>query len=173
VGSLALLLGGQAHSDLLSSAISLVFLGYLLYRQRQVRRVPRQVRFRAPALFLVIGLFTFVGFLQHNTVGKLAWSLLILSFLVGAGLGVYRAYTVKLWFKDRMLWRQGTWTTVSLWILATVLHVLAGIVIGVTGGPAGTEAATGMLYLAMSQMVQQVTVVHRGQQKRELARAAR
>ncbi len=150
---------------------SLAFLGYLLYRQRQVRRVPTAVRPRGPAMFLLVGLFTFTGYLQATRVPVAAWLLLALSFAIGAGLGWWRAHTVRLWFEQRRLLRQGTWPTVGLWLLATALHTLAGLVIGATGGPTGLESATGMLYLAMSSLIQQVAVVRRGQRTRALVHA--
>jgi hypothetical protein len=160
------------QSALAGGLFSLLFLAFLLYRQRQVRRVPARVRPRGSAVFLVVGLVVFVGFVNGGTrVPPLAWAILAASFAVGAALGVARAYTVRMWFTERMLMRQGSWSTVGLWLVAVALHVLAGVLIGATGGPRGLESATGMLYLAMSSLVQQVAIVHRGQQRRALARA--
>jgi hypothetical protein len=152
--------------------VSVLFLGWLLYRQLQTRPVPRQVRFQRSLMFAILGVLIFVNFLgTSQPLPPAAWAVLALSFLVGACLGVVRAYTVRLWFEDRRLLRKGTWVTVTLWLVAVTLHVLAGVLIARLHGPAAAVGSAAMLYLAMASLVQQVAVWWRGQKRREVARA--
>ncbi len=153
--------------------VSLLFLGWLLYRQVQVRPVPRQPRLGRPLLFLGLGLLLFLPFLAGRPrVPGSCWAVLAASFVVGAGLGVARAYTVRLWFADRRLLRQGTWLTVVLWLVAVGLHACAGLLVVRIGGPAELMSTTGLLYLAMALLVQQVALARRGERRRARARAA-
>lgn len=173
--SVVALPAGGAHSVLNPGLFfSLLFLGYLLYRQRQVRPVPRTPRLRVSLIAFGLGLVNTVTFLSGGPqVTAVCWVILATSFLVGAALGVARAYTVRLWFVERRLMRQGTWWTIVLWLVAVVLHTLAGLLIEVVGENHGLGSATGLLYLAMSFAVQQVVVVRRGRERRERARQRR
>jgi hypothetical protein len=156
----------------LGSLLSLAFLGLLLYRQRQVRPVPRSVRPRSSLVFGLIGLVVFVEFLNGGvTVGAVPWAILAASFALGIGLALVRAHTVRIWLRDRRLVRQGSWWTVALWVVAVVTHVVAGVLIVATGGPRGLGSATGMIYLAIASLAQQVAVVRRGREMRALAHA--
>jgi hypothetical protein len=171
----ALAASGDASGLNIGALFSVLLLGYLLYRQLQIRPVPRAPKLRSAGIMAVVGVFNafqFFGGGKHHLDG-LSWTVLVASFLIGAGLGVARAYTVKLWFVDKRLMRQGTWLTITLWIVGVILHALAGVLIGISSGVHGIESATGVLYLAMSFTVQQVVVVQRGQQRRAQARARR
>lgn len=157
----------------LGAVLGVLFLGYLLYRQLQVRRLPRQLRLERSMLFVAIGVLTALPVLQGRTrVSGAVWAVLVASFLVGAALAAARAFTVRLWSVDRQLHRQGTAWTVALWLVAVLTHLAAGFWTHALGGPAALAGATAMLYLAVASIVQQAVLVERGNRYRTRARAA-
>jgi len=155
-----------------SIIVSIGVFAFLLYRLRQVRPVPRRPRLRSSMIIGGLGIVSFGAALGHERIAQKIWLVLLASFLIGASLGVVRAYTVRLSFVERRLMRQGTWLTVGLWVFAVLLHAAAGPVVSALGGPSRIVSASGMLYLAMASAVQQLVVVRRGQQRRQAARAA-
>jgi hypothetical protein len=147
---------------------NVAFLAYLLYRQRQVRRVPSRLVVRTTGVFALIGVVLLTQYLgQAPKPEPASWLALGGSFVVGAGLAVARAYTVRLWFAEHLLLRQGTWLTVGLWLVAFGVHALAGLLVRHLPGGFGLESATGMLYLAMSSLIQQAVLVQRGRRMRD------
>ena len=155
------------------AVLGVVFLGYLLYRQLQVRLLPRQLRLERPMLFVAVGFFCALPVLKGQTrVSEAVWGVLAASFLVGAALAAARAFTVRLWSVDRTLHRQGTAWTVALWLVAVLTHLGAGFLTHALGGPAALVSGTAMLYLAVASIVQQAVLVERGNRYRARARAA-
>ncbi|WP_203915620.1 hypothetical protein [Rugosimonospora africana] len=167
--------GGNGLGQLDVGAIfGVLFFGYLLYRQVQARPVPREPRLQQQGLFLIVGLMLAVPLLSgHGKLSGAALGILLASFVVGATLAVARAHTVKLWWDGQRLMRKGGALSISLWLVSVALHIGAGVLNHVVGGPAGAESATAMLYLAVASTVQQVALVQRGKRRRIRARAAR
>lgn len=111
----------KSHTSLI---ISLLVLLYLLYRQRQIRKVSEKVPLRLPVILGILGLYNLVKYFDYQTLtaNKLTW--IILSLLVLAiGMGSLRAFTVRVWSEDNGIFRQGTWLTVGLWIVSVALHM--------------------------------------------------
>lgn len=69
-------------------------------------------------------------------------------------MGAIRAYTVKLWSSGSVVYRQGTWLTIGLWIVSVALH-LAVDQIGKTGD------ATLLIYYGITLAVQNWVVQSR------------
>jgi hypothetical protein len=157
----------------LGAVLGVLFLGYLLYRQVQVRQLPRQLRLERSLMFVAIGVLTSLPILQgHVRASGAVWGFVAVRYVVGAAHAAARAFTVRLWSVDRKLHRQGTVWTVALWLVSVLTHIGAGFLTRSLGGPATLESSTAMLYLAVASIVQQVVLVERGNRYRTRARAA-
>lgn len=143
-------------------------LAWLLSRQvrrRAVRRSgaggPRRRSGQAGAVLVVVGAVELGGYARVHPLPLSAVGILAASFLFGLGLGVVRAHTVRIWYADGTVYRQGTWLTVLLWLAGTGGHLAGGELIGVAGGPAGAGSASMLLYLGMAVAVQTVFIRRR------------
>ena len=116
-------------------------------------------------MLLVLGAVEFVAFARHHHLDAESIGILCLSFLVGAGLGTARGFTVRLWVEDRRLFRQGTLLTVLLWLVGVGLHLGSERLIQHEGGPAGAGSASMLLYLALSLTVQTQVLRRRARSK--------
>jgi hypothetical protein len=159
--------------------IPLAVLAWLLYRQVQRRPIGGRGaggrggrRRQVGLILLVIGAIQLVEFAQRHTLTADTVGILGLSFLVGAGLAVARAFTVRLWFEDGQLFRQGTALTVLLWLVAAGLHLASAAAISRAGGPSGAGSASLLLYLALSLTIQALVLRHRARTEVAAMRSA-
>jgi hypothetical protein len=134
---------------------------YILSRQRRIRPVPRVLSLRFPIIAGVIGLIDLLSYTDthhHITGSDYLW--VLATFVVGALLlGAVRALTVKIWTSNNWVVRQGTWLTIGLWLLSFALHFVDGA--GSHSGAANLEAASFLLYLAVTYGVQNYIVFRR------------
>lgn len=133
-----------------SLVIGLAVLAYLLVRQRQVRPVSPRAQLVFPIALMLLGASDISGYLQSRLpspgqIGVLALSVVVL----GAGLGAWRAWSVRLWWQQSQLLRQGTWLTMALWVVSVGLHLLIE-------GAAGIGSASLLLYLGVTLVVQRL-----------------
>lgn len=111
----------STSASITSAAVSLGVLVYLLVRQRQVRVL--QTRMVLPLVLIVLGLVNVSAAMKSRPLssGQLA---VLVALLAGdaIGLGAVRAVTVRLWRQGGVVYRQGTWLTVGLWVVGVAIH---------------------------------------------------
>ena len=141
-------------------ALDVVIAFFVLSRQRRIRLVPRVLSLRLPIVLGVIGLIDLLSYTDNNTVTGSDWAWVLATLALGAlVLGAIRAFTVRIWTSNEWVVRQGTWTTIGLWVLSLALHFVSDI--GAAHNGAGNfEASSFLLYLAITYGVQNY-VVHR------------
>lgn len=88
------------------AVISAGVLLYVLYRQRQVR--PLRTQAVLPVVVSVLGLVDLLSDLHSHPLST-GQAVVLAVLLVGdaVGLGAVRAFTVRLWRKDAVVFRQG------------------------------------------------------------------
>jgi len=140
----------QTQTTLLSIAVSLGVLAWLMYRQLQVRAV--RASFALPAVLIVAGLASVSG-TGANGLGSPGRIAILVALLVGdaAGLGAVRALTVRLWRSGDVVLRQGTWLTMALWIAGVGIHALVGAL-------ADISDSTLLLYMGVTLGAQQLVM---------------
>jgi hypothetical protein len=145
-------------NNVFSIVIGAAVLLLLLTRQVQKRTVKEDSR---PTLFLiltVIGVIDLVQFLGAHPANGTAIGMIVASLVLAAGFGALRAYTVRLWREDGVLYRQGTVVTLLLWLVAIGVHFGADVLIDGTGSAKGLSSAALLLYIAVSLGVQRFVV---------------
>lgn len=139
----------DASSALSVLVVGLVVLGFILYRQRQVRVV--STRFAWPFALAGAGLasLTWASPTPLTPAGTMVLGLLLAFDAVG--LGAVRGYTVRLWRDGEHWLRQGTWTTIGLWLAGSAVHVAVDNVTHI--GPSNV-----LLYLGVTYGVQNLVL---------------
>ena len=104
--------------------VALLVLLLIIYNQLRIRQVRRDLRLRLPIILVIVGLPHLVSYINSEQ-GNLLTPVTVLAGLLvlAVGMGVLRAYTVRLWSENREVFRRGTWITVVLWILTAGLHL--------------------------------------------------
>jgi hypothetical protein len=142
--------GISISSAALGLVVGLVVLALLLYRQLRVRAVRSTLVL--PGVLALLGLFDLNSYVSHHPLSTTAGATLVFSLLVFAiGLGVARAWTVRLWVAGGQAMRQGTWLTVVLWLVAVGLHLAVD-------SRSKVGAASLLFYLGLSLGAQQLAV---------------
>ena len=101
--------------------VSAAVLIYVLWRQRQVRAV--QTKLLLPLALAIVGLVSALSDAKVHALSAGQGAVLIALLLGDAiGLGVVRAFTVRLWHADGQTVRQGSWLTVGLWLIGVAVH---------------------------------------------------
>lgn len=149
--------------------VGLLVVGLLIARQLRKRRIDEEKKPRLVLILAALGVVQTVQFVQQHQVAPSALGLLVVSLALGAGLGLVRARTVRLWREDGELWRQGSVITAVLWIVSIAVHLAADALIDATGGAHGLGSVSILLYLGITLGVQQLvtksraaTVAHLG-----------
>jgi hypothetical protein len=125
-------------------------------------------------VLLAVGVIEVADYLSKHPANAEAIAMLAASLVLAAGFGAIRAYTVRLWREDGVLYRQGNWLTVLLWIVAIGVHFGADLLIDRTASAAGLASTALLLYIAVSFGVQRLVVQARaGQLSRPAAGALR
>lgn len=142
----------------LSFTLDVLVVVLILNRQRRTRPVPRALRLRLPFILGIIGLVQLLSYAdnRHVTAGGV-W-LVVGTMVVGAGvLGAIRAMTVKIWETNGWVVRQGTWLTMTLWLVSLALHLTGDVEAHHVGG-ANLAATSFLVYLALTLGVQNYVV---------------
>jgi hypothetical protein len=144
-------------------ALDVVIAFFVLSRQRRIRLVPRVLSLRLPIVLGAIGLIDLLGYTDNNHVTEGDWAWVLATLALGAlVLGAVRAFTVKVWTSNEWVVRQGTWTTIGLWVVSLALHFVSDV--GAAHNGAGNfEASSFLLYLAITYGVQNYVVHRRAQ----------
>lgn len=147
----------------MSTSANIVFglavLAWLLWRQLQKRLVREDRRPVVLLVLLVLGILQLSTYLKTASTSVTVILLLVASLVLAAGFGVVRALSVRLWRQDGQLWRQGTWITAGLWLVAIGVHI--GLDALFDGTVKGLGAGSILLYLAVSLGVQRLVVQSR------------
>ncbi|GAA4582148.1 hypothetical protein GCM10023194_15950 [Planotetraspora phitsanulokensis] len=145
-------------NELLAAVLALAVLALAVYRQMRVRPVNEGRALTLPLVLIVVGVLQ--GHLIDSAHASLSIALLAAELLVGAALGIVRAYTMRVW-RDAQgtLWRKGTTWTIVAWLVAIAARF--GFV--AVGSAAGVALETGsiLIFLGLSLVVQAVVVAHR------------
>jgi hypothetical protein len=143
--------------------ISVVVLLFVIVRQVAKRPVKEDARPVVLLVLVLVGIYELVKFLSDHPVTATAVTMLAASLVLAAGFGALRAYTVRLWRDNGVLYRQGNAVTVVLWLIAIGVHFGADVLIegGVHSPTSGLASAALLLYIAISFGVQRLVVMSR------------
>jgi hypothetical protein len=148
-------------NNVTSIGIGLLILLLILFRQVQKRSVKEDSRPVLLLVLVVIGVVQLGQFLSAHPVNTTGVLMLVASLVAAAVFGVVRAYTVRLWREGGVLYRQGNWLTVLLWLVAIGVHFGADVLIDHSGSAKGLSSAAITLYIAVSFGVQRLVVASR------------
>lgn len=140
--------------------IGVVILLYVLVRQVQKRPVREGRGPRLMLILLAIGVIDLGQYVSSHPFDGPAVAVLAGSLVVAAAFGALRAYTVRLWRANGVLFRQGNWLTMLLWLVAIGAHFGLDLLIGQAGG-SGLASSALTLYIAVSLGVQQLVTQSR------------
>jgi hypothetical protein len=113
--------GTVPAASIASLVVSLAILAFILYRQCVVR--PLRTTLVLPIVLIVLGLGGLIGATHGQPMTSREIG--ILAALLGGDavvLGALRARTVRLWREGGVIFRQGTWFTVALWLAGVGIH---------------------------------------------------
>lgn len=154
----------QVEASVISVAITLAVLAWLLYRQRQVRVFRPNLGL---ALILIVGGIATISGGGQSGLGSTGRDVILGALLVGdaAGLGALRAWTVQLWRSGYTVFRQGSWLTMGLWVVGIAIHALVDAL-------AGISDSTLLLYLGVTLAAQQLVLQARARDPYRLTERA-
>jgi hypothetical protein len=156
--------------------IDLIALAWLL--TRQIRARPLSESYTVPLILAVVGLLEFGAYLMgggqqlaaflkgHRSFatipdGKTVLAAVAGSLILAVVTGAIRAPTVRLWWQDGQYWRQGTWVTLTLWIVSLGAHLGYDALIAHSTGKAAIGDSTMLLFFAVSLTAQRVILTAR------------
>jgi hypothetical protein len=150
--------GGAASHGLSSSVVNIVIgllvLAWLI--SSQLRRKPLTAKTRLGLILAVVGLVETWNFAQHNHLNGRDVALTGLSIVIGLGLAVARAWTVRVWAGQGNVWQQGTWVTALLWVAGLGQHLLLDTLV-----VSGLGSASLLLYFGVVIFAQRLVVLSR------------
>ena len=134
--------------------IAAVVLLWILARQLRTR--PVRERSRIGIILTLVGAVETYAFVSGHRLGVADLSWVLLSLVIGIGLAVLRAFTVRIWRAGDVVLRRGTWVTAVLWLVAAGQHLLIDHFVS-----PGFSDSSLLLYLGIVLTVQQLVVVGR------------
>ncbi len=150
--------GGLSSSGLSSSTgnivIGLLVLAWLI--AGQLRKKPLTAKTRLGLILAVVGLVETWNFAQHTHLTGRDVALTGLSIVIGLGLAVARAWTVRVWAGQGNVWQQGTWVTALLWVAGLGQHLLLDTLV-----VSGLGSASLLLYFGVVIFAQRLVVLSR------------
>jgi putative drug exporter of the RND superfamily len=155
--------GSSFPPPIVGLVVSLGILGFILYRQRQVR--PLKTTPVLPIVLVILGLGSLIGASQGQPMTPSDIGVLI-ALLVGDAIafGALRAYTVRLWRDGEVVVQQGSWLTVALWLAGLAIHEAVVAAAHVT-------SASLLLYLGLTLGTQRLVVGTRARRPGQVAGA--
>jgi NAD/NADP transhydrogenase beta subunit len=111
------------NSPYTSIVIAILVVAFVCYRQLQTRNVREERGLVLYVLVFALGVLQTVTFVQKHSVGATVLILVIVSLVVGLGLGALRGRLVHLWRSGGQLMRRGNAWTVALWVVGIALHL--------------------------------------------------
>lgn len=138
--------------------IGLLVLAWLI--SSQLRRKPLNARTRLGLILAVVGLAETWNFAQHTHLTGRDVTLTGLSIVIGLGLAVARAWTVRVWAGQGNAWQQGTWVTALLWVAGLGQHLLLDTLV-----VSGLGSASLLLYFGVVIFAQRLVVLSRARSR--------
>jgi hypothetical protein len=150
------------HRRIMTNAlIGIAVVVLVLYRQLQPRSVREQSSARFVAVLGVLGGIDVARATQKVSAAAAVEGVVAVAvaLVIGAGLGVLRGRTVRLWQEpDGSVWQRGSATTVALWLIALAAHVGIDVAVSGLGGAGSVTGASILLFIAASFGIQREIV---------------
>ena len=141
----------------LNAVIGLAVLVWVVWNQMRTRPLTAR-RTRLAGILGIIGVVQLAGVAQGHPVGATAWALLLVGLAAGAAIGVWRAFTMRMWVQDGVTVVRGTWLTAVLWLVSVALHVGIDLL---APSALTTGSASILLFVAVSLGVQALALTRR------------
>jgi hypothetical protein len=148
----------HVNNPVASIAVGILVLSYVMFRQLQKRSVRADAKPTLLLILALVGVIDLVQFLHGHPVHATGIAMLVASLVLAAGFGVARAYTIRLWRENGLLYRQGNVVTLLLWLVGIAVHFGADTLIDGDGASKGLASAALVLYIAISFGVQRLVV---------------
>jgi hypothetical protein len=151
-----------ASSPYLSIAIAAVIVAFVCYRQLRTSSIREERGLLLSVLVFALGILQTVTFIQKHSVDALVLSLVLVSLLIGLGLGALRGRIVHLWRANGQLLRRGNAWTVALWVVGIGIHLGVDLYSrGVDKSGEGFATSTLFIYIALSLGAQRFVMLRR------------
>jgi predicted metal-dependent HD superfamily phosphohydrolase len=131
--------------------IGLLVLAYII--GKQVTKQPLSAKTRLGLILAAVGLVETWNFIQHTHVADRDLALVAASIVIGLGLAVLRARTVRVWADQGNVWQQGSWVTAALWVVGIGQHLLVDSLVASALGADSLLLYFGVVIFAQRQVV--------------------
>jgi hypothetical protein len=145
-----------------SIAISVLVVAFVCFRQLQTRSIREERGLLLYVLVFALGVLQAITFLQKHSVSALAAVLVIVSLVIGLGLGAVRGRITHLWRANDKLLRRGNAWTIAVWVVGLGIHLGIELFSGQLDRSAeGFASSTLLLYIALSLGMQRFVLLSR------------
>ncbi len=152
----------MTSKEIIYIVIGVAVVALVIVRQLTTRPVRETSAARFTLILGVIGVIAVYDAWKGHTVGGVTVAWIVATLLVGAGLGVVRALTVRVWrTEDGSAVSKGSAVTAGLWILSLAAHLALEYGIDHSTKVAGLGASTLLLYLAVTLGAQREVILRR------------
>jgi hypothetical protein len=150
-----------AIQGIVDGLIALVVLVWVVRRQMSERRVGARRVFTVPLIMAVIGIASLVNDKPHadKLLSATGLGLLAVGLVIGVGMGVARALSQRLYWRDGVAYARGTGLTMALWLGTVALRIGMAALGAVLHAPEGTGEI--LIFLALTLAVQNVVLMRR------------
>lgn len=147
-----------------SLIISLLALGWILYRQLQERPVKEEMKLAIPGFLLILAILDMSAYGQQHAiiVKPIGIAFITIGFLSGGLFGWLRGVRSHIWRDKGQLMRQGNWVTVVLWLVGIIVHLgLEHATSYFDPSLSNLTDASLFVYMAITLSVQKYVIVER------------
>ncbi len=150
-----------AIQGVVDGLIALVVLVWVIRRQMSERRVGARRAYTIPLIMAVIGVVGLVNDKSHTDklLSGTGLGLLAVGVVIGVGMGVVRALSQRLYWRDGVAYTRGTGWTLALWLGTVALRIGMAALGAVLHAPEGTGEI--LIFLALTLAVQNVVLMRR------------
>jgi hypothetical protein len=150
----------MSSNDVFDVVIAVAVLGFVLYRQTVARPVTMRKLWILPGILVVLGAVS-LSKIDHGHLSGTAVGYLALDIASSLVLGAIRGLFVRVYAQDGVMWRQGSSTTIALWVVSILVRV--GIAILASHAGVGNVSDAGLdLAFGLSLGSQNAVVAYRG-----------
>jgi hypothetical protein len=147
-------------SALLNAVLVLALVVFVLYRQAIARPVVARRLWLLPAILAVIGIAA-ITHVDNGNLSTTAVEYLAVDLVASIALGGVRGCFVRLFERDGVLWRQGGFVIIALWVATIGIRIGIAVLAGAAGVANVMDAAL-ELSLGISLLAQNGVVALRG-----------
>jgi hypothetical protein len=145
-----------------SIVIAILVVAFVCFRQLQTRSIREDRGLLLYVLVFALGVLQTMTFVQNHSIGATVLALVLVSLIVGLGLGALRGRLVHLWRADGQLLRRGNAWTVALWIVGLAIHLGIDFLSGpLNKSAAGFASSTLLLYIGLALGAQRLVLLRR------------